>query len=243
MDQEKIGLFIAKCRKEKKLTQQTLAEKLGISDKTIGNWENGRNMPDLSLFIPLCKELDITINELISGEHIKQEEIKVKSEENILKTFNYFIKKITKWQQQFFECAFLIGLGLIIISFIIFPKEFGLDLVYITIGLFISIISFYVLSKKYSPIKRLLVNITFIIVIIIFINIVEYITVVTGYDTPIIFNGFCTNNNSCYYNQLFYDTIICNKNKTNEKAYIVHNKQYDYEAVTSFCQNKKNFSN
>ena len=49
MNQEKIGKFIAKCRKDKKMTQSELAEKLGVTDKSIGNWENGRNMPDLSL--------------------------------------------------------------------------------------------------------------------------------------------------------------------------------------------------
>ena len=47
MNQEKIGKFISKCRKNKNLTQQELAEKLGVSDRTVGNWENGRNMPDL----------------------------------------------------------------------------------------------------------------------------------------------------------------------------------------------------
>ena len=52
MNQEKIGKFIMSSRKNKKLTQAELAEKLGVSDKTIGNWENGRNMPDLSLFKP-----------------------------------------------------------------------------------------------------------------------------------------------------------------------------------------------
>ena len=58
MNQEKIGKFISECRRNKKMTQSELAEKLGVTDKSIGNWENGRNMPDLSLFKPLCDELD-----------------------------------------------------------------------------------------------------------------------------------------------------------------------------------------
>ncbi len=73
MNQQKIGKFIAKCRKDKKMTQSDLAEKLGVSDKSIGNWENGRNMPDLSLFKPLCDELDIAINDLMSGEKISKD--------------------------------------------------------------------------------------------------------------------------------------------------------------------------
>ena len=65
MNQEKIGKFIAECRKNKKLTQQELAEKLNVSDKSISRWENGKTMMDISLFEPLCNELDITINELL----------------------------------------------------------------------------------------------------------------------------------------------------------------------------------
>ena len=89
MNQEKIGKFILDCRKKKNMTQSELAEKLGVSDRTIGNWENGRNMPDLSLFKPLCDELDITINELLSGENIKKEKYQEKFEENIINTIDY----------------------------------------------------------------------------------------------------------------------------------------------------------
>ena len=93
MDQEKIGKFIAECRKKKKITQQELAEKLGVSDRTIGNWENGRNMPDISLFKPLCSELDITLNDLMSGKKVKEKEYQEKFEENIVNTIDYSNKK------------------------------------------------------------------------------------------------------------------------------------------------------
>ena len=94
MNQEKIGKFILDCRKKKNMTQSELAEKLGVSDRTIGNWENGRNMPDLSLFKPLCDELGITINELLSGENIKKEKYQEKFEENIINTIDYSTRKI-----------------------------------------------------------------------------------------------------------------------------------------------------
>ena len=70
MNQEKIGKFIAENRKVKKITQLELAEQLGVTDRAVSNWENGKNMPDLSLFKPLCDILGITINELMSGEKI-----------------------------------------------------------------------------------------------------------------------------------------------------------------------------
>ena len=70
MNQEKIGLFIAKCRREKNMTQEDLAEKLGVSNKSISRWENGKTMMDISLFEPLCNELDISIIELLNDERI-----------------------------------------------------------------------------------------------------------------------------------------------------------------------------
>lgn len=68
MNQTTTGKFIAFKRKEKNLTQEQLAEKLGISNKTVSKWENGKCMPDYSLVQPLCKALEITIAELIDGE-------------------------------------------------------------------------------------------------------------------------------------------------------------------------------
>ncbi len=93
MNQEKIGKFIAKKRKEKELTQIQLAEKLGVSDRSVSNWENGKNMPDISLFPIISKELDITINDLMSGKTVETEEYQQKFEENIIYTIDNRVKK------------------------------------------------------------------------------------------------------------------------------------------------------
>ena len=84
MDQVKIGKFIAECRKNKKLTQFQLAEKLNITDRAISKWETGKGMPDSSIMLELCNELDISVNELLSGEVIKMENYNKKAEENLL---------------------------------------------------------------------------------------------------------------------------------------------------------------
>ena len=68
MNQERIGAFIASLRAEKNLTQKELAGRLGVTDKAVSKWENGRCMPDILLLKPLCRELGITINELLNGE-------------------------------------------------------------------------------------------------------------------------------------------------------------------------------
>ncbi len=87
MDQKRIGAFIARCRKEKNLTQMQLAELLEITNQAVSKWETGRGMPDVSLLQPLCDVLGISLNELFSGEHISAEEYKGKAEENISKLF------------------------------------------------------------------------------------------------------------------------------------------------------------
>ena len=87
MDQKRIGAFIAQCRKEKNLTQMQLAERLEVTNQAVSKWENGKGMPDVSLLQPLCDVLDISLNELFSGEHITAEEYKGKAEENISRLF------------------------------------------------------------------------------------------------------------------------------------------------------------
>lgn len=70
MDQIKIGKFIQEKRKEKSLTQSELAEKLNVSDRAVSKWENGNCIPDVSNIQELCKILNITINDLFSGNVI-----------------------------------------------------------------------------------------------------------------------------------------------------------------------------
>ena len=71
MDQIRIGSYIAQCRRKKKWTQKELAEKLGVTDKSVSKWENGYCLPDPSLYRPLCDALEITPNDLF-GEDIKE---------------------------------------------------------------------------------------------------------------------------------------------------------------------------
>lgn len=80
VNQEKIGRFIAENRRAKKLTQEGLAEKLGITNKSISKWENGNCMPDSSLIQPLCKILDISIDELFVGEKLNDPDKKQANE-------------------------------------------------------------------------------------------------------------------------------------------------------------------
>ncbi len=84
MDQMRIGKFIQAMRKEQGLTQHEVAEKLFISDKTVSKWETGKGLPDVSLMMPLCKILGISVNELLSGQRLDNDQYYEKAEENFM---------------------------------------------------------------------------------------------------------------------------------------------------------------
>ena len=84
MDQVKIGRFIAEQRKARQLTQRQLAGELDISDKTISKWETGKGLPEVSLMLPLCQALHITVNDLLSGEKVQPADYQKKAEENMM---------------------------------------------------------------------------------------------------------------------------------------------------------------
>ncbi len=74
MNQVDIGTFIRECRKEKEMTQEELAESLGVTQKSVSRWENGRTMPDMSLYEPLCRALGIQVSELLYARRISADE-------------------------------------------------------------------------------------------------------------------------------------------------------------------------
>ena len=84
MYENKIGSFIQLSRKEKGMTQKDLADRIGVSDKTISKWENGNSVPDTEILTSLCQSLDISVNELLSGEKLPVENYSVKAEENMM---------------------------------------------------------------------------------------------------------------------------------------------------------------
>lgn len=84
MDQIKIGKFIAERRKLKNLTQAQLAERLNITDRAVSKWENGRSLPDSSIMLELCEMLEITVNDLLSGEVVVMEKYNKELENNLL---------------------------------------------------------------------------------------------------------------------------------------------------------------
>ena len=84
MEPTRISRFIAERRKALGLTQRQLAEQLSVSDKAISKWETGRGLPEVSLMLPLCAVLGITVNDLLSGEYVSERDYQKKAEENMM---------------------------------------------------------------------------------------------------------------------------------------------------------------
>jgi len=125
MNQEHIGKFIAKCRKEKGLTQQEFAEILGVTDKTVSRWENGHYLPDFSLFESICSILEINITELLYGEKMEKNIEKKEVDNTIMSFINISDKKIKKEKKKIISISGII-IVIIIIScglFIHFNKK------------------------------------------------------------------------------------------------------------------------
>ena len=84
MDQIKVGKFIAELRKEQGLTQEALGQKLGVTNKTVSRWETGAYMPDIELLVPLGEILGVSVNELLAGERLSDEQFRKQADENLV---------------------------------------------------------------------------------------------------------------------------------------------------------------
>ena len=159
MNQEKIGKLIAECRKEKKMTQVELADKLSVTDKSVSKWENGKCLPDVSLYKDLCNILGITLNEFFAGEKIKEEKLKEQADINLfnaLENSSFTLKEKIKYndkkwdKEHFFELtiAMIIIVGFIIYGFV---KDNGIQFIFMIVGFTYGI---WETNRKKSYIER-----------------------------------------------------------------------------------------
>lgn len=239
MEQEKIGKFIAECRKSKKLTQSELAIKLGVTEKSISNWENGRNMPDLSLFKPLCDELEISVNELISGEKINDKEYFNKSEENIINTLDYSSKRINNKNNFIGVILIVFGVIISITALSIFPSESSWGSIYSILGVLISFLGIRNFSKNLNYIKRIVCNVLYFVFCFSFLLVVDYISVVTIHQAPRFSykKTFC--DNMIIYEALGFNVYRINYDTNNEYYIIDRGKEYDETTVPNTPFNRE----
>ena len=248
MDLDKIGKFIALNRKNKGLTQEQLAEKLGVTNKTISRWETGKYMPDLSLLKPLSEELGITLNELLSGEKIKEEKIVENTERNILNTIVYSSKKVENEHKKISIILMILGAIISISALTIFNKESSWCSIYSIIGIIIFVIGLVRNLKKFKKIQKIGIGIVLFIGIFGIFYIADYLGVKTNNRPPIynyeIETTFRETKEIAYYS-LFYNVYRINADTTNEYYVIDEKKEYNFDTmpITPFNRNKSGIDN
>ena len=245
MNQEKIGKFIATCRKEQNLTQEQLAEKLGITYKAISKWECGKGLPDASIMMELCKILKITVNDLLSGEKVDKEHYQKKLEQNIIDTIDYTVKKVSEKNKSIAMMIMFAGLGLTFIAFTIFPSESSWGSIYSIIGLVISLVGFFKINKKKSYLKRLLYNFLYITLLFVALLIIDYSNVVLNKVAPRFSYLTKTGDTMIVYKAPFYNVYRINRNTKNEYYIIDTKRQYTEKTVpvTPFNRDKSGIEN
>lgn len=129
MDQKKIGSLLRELRKEKGLTQEQLAEQFGVSNRTVSRWENGSNMPDLSLLVEIADYYDVEIREILDGER-KSENMMKEEKETLLKIADYAEKEKEIILNRI--CAIdIVGLLVMAVAIIIEMCDLGIASVFI----------------------------------------------------------------------------------------------------------------
>lgn len=248
MDTKKIGAFIAMNRKKKGYTQEQLAEKLGVTNKTISRWENGHYMPDLSLLEPLSKELDITLNELLAGKEIVKEEAMEYSEQNLIQTIDYTGNKIKNEHKKI--SLFIIGLGIFtsLCAFTVFPSESSWGSIYSMIGLFLFVVGIFRELKFTSRLKKGLVSTILFALLLGIFFIFDYVSV-NQFKQPPIYRLTTTTvfsedgNKMIEYQNPFYNVFRINADTPNEYYRIDDKKQYTINTVPTspFNMDKSSF--
>ena len=248
MDFDKIGKFIALNRKNKGLTQEQLAEKLGVTNKTVSRWETGKYMPDLSLLKPLSEELGITLNELLSGEKIEEQKIVENTERNILNTIDYSSKKVENEHKKISIILMILGAIISISALTIFNKESSWCSIYSIIGIIIFVIGLVRNLKKFKKVQKIGVGIVLFIGIFGIFYIADYFGVKTNNRPPIynykIETTFRGTKEIAYYS-LFYNVYRINADTTNEYYIIDEKKEYNFDTIpiTPFNRNKSGIDN
>ncbi len=239
MNQEKIGKFIANKRKEQNLTQEQLAEKLGITSKAVSKWECGKGLPDASIMVELCKILKITVNDLLSGEKVIEQEYQEKLEQNIIDTFNYSNKLVDAKDRKIAKFMMLLGIFLIFVAFSSFPTESSWGAIFSVMGLLLSTLGFINIRKN-QIVKKLFLGVIYFIFGFILLIVLDYTNVVLNKIPPRFSYLIKTSDDIILYESPLCNVYRINRNTKNE-YYIVDSKKIyteDNIPLTPFNRDK-----
>ncbi len=245
MNQEKIGKFIATTRKEQNLTQEQLAEKLGLTYKAVSKWECGKGLPDASIMIELCKILKITVNDLLSGERVDEENYQKKLEKNIIDTIDYSNKKVIEKNKLIYEMIMVFGLGLIFMAFTIYPTDSSWGSIHSLIGLLISTFGFVNIKRERTVFKKLFLGVSYFMIVFILLLWVDYSNVILNKVPPRFSYLIKTTDDMILYESPLCNVYRINRNTRNEYYIIDTKKKYNEDniPITPFNRDKAGIEN
>lgn len=225
MDQVKVGSFLRELRKEKNLTQESLAEQLNVSARTISRWETGSNMPDISLLVEIAEFYDVSIPEIINGER-KSEKMNQETKDTAVAMAEYSQNEVKNSKQSITGILLLVfGLFIIISALIIFPSESSWGSIYSIIGSIVLVAGVYIRIRQMTSKRKIRVLAIAVSVALLFVafSVTDFIAVdffnqvprfryETTYDSR--------NPDQLVHKTLFFTAIQKNPGKANEKVYI-----------------------
>ncbi len=223
MDQVKIGQFLKELRKEKNMTQASLAEVLNVSGRTVSRWETGNNMPDISLIVELAEFYQVSIPEIINGER-KSGNMNQETKDTALKIAEYSKNKFKIEMSKIVSILMMVfGVFIMCSALAIFPNESSWGCIYAIIGAVILTVGVYINTKTILiKIKhRMLIVIGCIIILFGLFTISDYIAVSQFNQVP----RFCYiksyGADVIEYKTLFFTAVQKNPGTENEEVEIV----------------------
>lgn len=226
MDQVKIGSFLKELRKEKNLTQEALAEQLGVSGRTVSRWETGCNMPDIGILVGIAEFYDISIPEIIAGER-KSEKMNQETKDTAVAMAEYSHKEVKtgKWKVVGYLAA-AFGVFIIVSALTMFPSESSWGSIYaifgsivLLVGIFISLRT--VLAKKW---QRLLAVLGCAALLFAAFSVSDYIAVKQFHQVPRFRYEAGWESDApdqVTYKTLFFTAVRVNPGTENEDVYIL----------------------
>ena len=224
MDQKKIGLFLKELRKEKNITQEVLAEKLNVSNRTVSRWETGNNMPDISLLIELSEFYHVSIPEIVDGER-KSEKMNQETRGTSVKMAEYSQNEV-KIEKKKVISSLLMAFGafIIISAFAIFPNDSSWGSIYSIMGGIILVIGFSTKIKAVVLKKSLRILSVAGCILILFgiFTISDYMAVSQYHQAPRFSYEKIYSEDQIEHKTLFYTVIQKNPGTENERIEIVN---------------------
>lgn len=223
MDQKKIGLFLKELRREKNITQEALAEKLNVSNRTVSRWETGNNMPDISLLVELSEFYHVSIPEIVDGER-RSEEMNQETRDTAVKMVEYSKNEVKIEKKKVISSLLMVfGAFIIISAFAIFPNDSSWGSIYSIIGGIILVIGFYFKIKSAMLKKsfRILSVIGCILILFAIFTISDYIAVSQYHQIPRFSYEKIYSEDQIEHKTLFYTVIQKKSGPESERIKIV----------------------